>query len=465
MGTANPLAIPMGGVNPRNNLFSLLQTANRAGLVSEAEVQNIQVKILDLLKDVIISFTSNQSSSVTEETAQNLLRSIIYCLDFYCMKMDDQPTLIQTLQSADIKDIYKEGLELLGLYVEETKKLCRRVKAEKLATGLIAYNTTIDKAIPDFFSGYDIRFQAHDSTADIDIDYPLMFDDMNIKGILYIRQYLEKLSLENAFCRLFTPKDIEYLLKSYGRTYHIRYEDYLLNICEIVLTNAICSKMLDNPASKIIISPAEGSMLKGDLNRAAPEELPSIIKRAANKMIAELSITEPAIIDYVHRYEAELLARLKSALQHDTLSKLVITTAVSNTPEMTFDPGKKMDNHRFRLLVQRVLNCTEPSEKAGIIMTNITSVTDFIDILKADCLFDDEYLTLFEQLGDLEISVLLRIVFCEELRAAGSLEDAVAGLSKGYIDWKDQLIMFLQNISPYRLKTIAALIESQESGQ
>ncbi|HBQ85887.1 MAG TPA: hypothetical protein DD811_05345, partial [Syntrophomonas sp.] len=225
------------------------------------------------------------------------------------------------------------------------------------------------------------------------------------------------------------------------------------------------SKMLDNPASKIIISPAEGSMLKGDLNRAAPEELPSIIKRAANKMIAELSITEPAIIDYVHRYEAELLARLKSALQHDTLSKLVITTAVSNTPEMTFDPGKKMDNHRFRLLVQRVLNCTEPSEKAGIIMTNITSVTDFIDILKADCLFDDEYLTLFEQLGDLEISVLLRIVFCEELRAAGSLEDAVAGLSKGYIDWKDQLIMFLQNISPYRLKTIAALIESQESGQ
>lgn len=463
MGTANPLMLPLGGVNPRNDLSSLLQEANRAGLVSEAEVQNIQIKMLDLLKDVIISFTSNQSSSVTEETAQNLLRSIIYCLDFYCMKMDDQPNLIQTLQSGGIKEVYKEGLELLGLYVEETKKLCRRVKAEKLATGLIAYNTTIDEAIPDFFSGYDIRFQAHDTAADI--DYPLMFDDMNLKGILYIRQYLENLSLENAFCRLFAPKDIEYLLKSYGRTYHIRYQDYLLNICEIVLTNAIFSKMLDNPASKIIISPAECSILKNDLDRTAPKELPSIIKHAANEMIAELSITEPAIIDYVHRYEAELLARLKSALQHGTLSKLVITTAVNNNPEMTFDPGKKMDNHSFRLLVRRVLNCTEPSEKAGIIMTNINSLTDFIDILKADCLFDDEYLTLFEQLGDLETSVLLRIIFCEELRAAGSFEDAVASLSKAHIDWKDQLIIFLQNISPVRLKTIAALIESQETSQ
>lgn len=463
MGTANPLRLPLGGVNPRNDLFSLLQEANRAGLVSEAEVQNIQIKMLDLLKDVIISFTSNQSSSVTEETAQNLLRSIIYCLDFYCMKMEDQPNLIQTLQSAGLKAIYKEGLELLDLYVEETRKLCRKVKAEKLATGLIAYNTTIDEAVPAFFSGYDIRFQAHDTAADI--DYPLMFDDMNLKGILYIRQYLENLSLENAFCRLFAPKDIEYLLKSYGRTYRIRYEDYLLNICEIVLTNAIFSKMLDNPAGKIKISPAECSILKDNLNRAAPEELPSIIKSAANKMITELNITEPAIIDYVHRYEAELLARIKGALQHDTFSKLVITTAINNTPEITFDPGKKMDNHRFRLLVQQVLNCTESSEKAGIIMPNITSVADFIDILKADCLFDDEYSILFEQLGDLELSVLLRIVFCEELRAADSLEDAVAGLSKGHIDWKDQLIMFLQKISPARLTTIAALIESQEGSQ
>lgn len=452
----NKSAVLLGELNLRNNLFSVFQEAHDSGLISESEIQNIQIRMLDILKDLIIIYTSNQSSSVKEETAQSLMQSIIYCLDFYCMKMDNPDSLIQNLKSAGIKEVYKEGLKLLYAYVEETKKLFMRVKNQRLTTNLVAYNSSIDEAIPDFFSHYDVRLSAHDTAAGI--DYPLMFDDISIKGILYIRQYLEKLALENAFCRQFAPKDIEYLLKNYGRTYRIRYQDYLLNICEIVLTNAIFSVMLGNSALKLNISRTDYALLEEKLRLAARDDIPSMIRQAVNRMLAELNMTEVGIADYIHKYESELLARLNNALQYGTLDRLVITVAgTSESDQTTFDPGQKMDNDKFRRLVERVLNCTEPTEKAGIILTNISSLIDFIDVLKADCLFGDDYMALFRQLGDLEISVLAGTVFSEELRTA-SLYDAAWGYSEGHIDWKNHLAMFLQSLSPDRLKTIASLI-------
>jgi hypothetical protein len=285
-----------------------------------------------------------------------------------------------------------------------------------------------------------------------------MFDDMSIQGILYIRRYLEKLSLENTFAQLFPPKDVEFLLKSYGRTYHIPYEDYLLNICEIVLTNAIFSAMLENSTLEIKISRRQYSLLENQFKRLGPDNLPSVIRQAINRLIAKLRIADPIMIDYIKQYESEMLARLKNALQNGTLAKLVIATEVSEINSITLDPGKQMDNERFRLLVQQILECSEASEKASIIMANVTSVTDFVDLLKADCLFNEDYSALFKQLGDLELSLLVSIGLCEELRACASLQDAVFGLTVQRIDWENELIMFLQSISTERLKTIESLI-------
>jgi hypothetical protein len=58
----NTSIVPSGGLKLGNSIFSLLQEFHSSGLISESEIVTVQAGILDILKDLIISYTSNQSS-------------------------------------------------------------------------------------------------------------------------------------------------------------------------------------------------------------------------------------------------------------------------------------------------------------------------------------------------------------------------------------------------------------------
>jgi hypothetical protein len=441
---------------PRPSFPALLQEANHCGWLSEIEVQFIQAQIMDLLKNLIKQYTSMASSSIRTETAQNLLLSILYCIDAYNRDSNDPYGSIREIKSRGLKDIYQQGLELVRKSLQETEKLYARVKAEKLVTPLIAYNNSI-AGISAFFSSYDVRFGAHQAACDI--DYPLLFDDTSITGVFYIEQYLKKLGWENDFCRLFAAEDIDWLMENYGRAYHIPYQDYLLNISEIVLTNAVFTVMLGNPVRKLNLSPFEYSLLQNKLKGLATDALPAAVSQAMRTAMAELDV-ESALANYFQPYAAELSARLKHALKQGTLSKLVITSSVQeHTGEISFDPGKKMDNKRFRGLVKRLLDCNEPSAKISLIMSNIASLIDFIDILKADCLFEQEYLLLFQQLGDVELAILTRMALGDELRNTDSLDKALAGKLEPDVEWKGQFVAYLKSIPCDRLNKVENLIQ------
>ena len=51
----------------------------------------------------------------------------------------------------------------------------------------------------------------------VTIDYPLVFDDMRVRGMTYIKDYLEHLAIETAYCTLFSIEDINRLLYDFGR--------------------------------------------------------------------------------------------------------------------------------------------------------------------------------------------------------------------------------------------------------
>ncbi|AJY77309.1 hypothetical protein VN24_25555 [Paenibacillus beijingensis] len=42
---------------------------------------------------------------------------------------------------------------------------------------------------------------------------------------------------------------------------------------------------------------------------------------------------------------------------------------------------------------------------------------DYLDMLESDCLYGDEYDALFHAFGDMELAILAKIVFYEELRS------------------------------------------------
>ena len=199
-------------IDPDNYLLSLLDEAYRTEVISEATLQNFQLQITEVLRDLIIRYSSGESSSVPIEIADSLFQSILFCMDTFCGEIPTPATCLDELRNRNMKDVYQEGLALVRSKVHEANRLYREVKALRVGTSLVAYNSTIDEAIPGFFKSYDPAFNAHDTTASI--DYPLAGGDPNARGVLYMRNYLEKLKLENLFCKRFGEEDINQLLEN-----------------------------------------------------------------------------------------------------------------------------------------------------------------------------------------------------------------------------------------------------------
>ncbi len=201
-----------------------------ASFLTQEEIGTLQAGILQLLSEEILRYNRRQSSSVRVEAAQSLLESMLYSITAY---LDTQPEPAVVLRTQSLEDLREKGMDLLKRYVEESKTLLKEVKATRTPTELIAYNQTIDHAIPEFFLTYDPQFDAQNG--DALIDYPLLEDDWSIGGILYIRNFLTQLKKENAFCAKYGKNYIRALLLTHGVKHHLDYRDMLINIPELIL--------------------------------------------------------------------------------------------------------------------------------------------------------------------------------------------------------------------------------------
>lgn len=130
--------------------ISLFHEGLRVGVLNFHEISYIQGQLMLILKDLIQRYTRGESSSVTTDTAQSILCSILYAIDAYLYHLDDPDQAIQMLKKANIKEIYEKGVEVVRQCFEETKQLYREVRKQKLDVAVDAYNLTIDESIPVF---------------------------------------------------------------------------------------------------------------------------------------------------------------------------------------------------------------------------------------------------------------------------------------------------------------------------
>ncbi|MGE5543999.1 MAG: hypothetical protein ACM3UW_03420 [Bacillota bacterium] len=112
--------------------------------------------------------------------------------------------------------------------------------------------------------------------------------------------------------------------------------------------------------------------------------------------------------------------------------------------------------------MEDLLACTDPAGKVQLILSRVKSLVDFIDIFKADCLFDNDYRVLFELLGDMKLSILARIIFVDELLErpdAFSLSRAISSSRSAETKWVNQLAGFLL-LSEERHQTIESPLKN-----
>ena len=206
-----------------------------AAFLNPEEIAALQSRMMQILSEEILYYTNGKSNSVSTETAQSLLESMLYCITAYLDTLADPSDALQT---RDLGELYQKGLALVNQYIEDAKKLLIEVKATRVQTDLIAYNSTIDCDIDQLLKCYNPRFEAQNTTplsATAFIEYPLSKDDMSITGIIYIKNYLTQLKLENEFCAKYSKNHIRSLLFTHGAKHHLDYREMLVNIPELIM--------------------------------------------------------------------------------------------------------------------------------------------------------------------------------------------------------------------------------------
>jgi len=444
-------------INRHQLTLSLITEGARVGVFNQAHVEKMQIQLVTILNTAILEYTHQESNSVKTETAHNIFQSILYCCDYFLLSLslEDAATVLLTL---DFNDLYFRGLQRVKDDVDQTKIIEAKVQSTMLDIPLIAYNDSINESIPDFWQNYDEYYDAHNTPALI--DYPLLKDDMSWAGILYIKNYLEKLLLENEFALCFSQQEVIQLLENYGEKYCMDYREMLINITEQILKNVLCSALLKKNIS-LSISEAECTTLEKQLKGLTENECRTQLEYAMQNIFVELQIANSELQQYLKSFIDTFSPQLVNAIRTNSLAGLIVIDHDHSYIDCAhyYRPGENLSDEQLRLVIDELQHCQDGQAKFAVIKSEIHSLEDLIEVLGSYCIFDEEYNVIFSQMEEHDLAVLVA-----DLRDDYELVDDkfVFNVDRWHrteneLYWQKQLISYLLNANPSTYENVLQL--------
>ncbi len=389
-------------INLNNKYYfqSLVKEGNERNVLSNRQVENIQINLFSLLKDYVNRYTSYESSSVRTEKAQQLLESICYTIGAYLKTVQGVKNQMELLNSGNMKELFYSGLNLLKEYVEESKLLLKNLQSEALRINNLAYYNTIFTGIPEYFRDCDIKYAPQDGAGSI--DYPLAIDITDLEGIEYIKEYLLRLSMENTFCKHFNESSIEQLLNGY----HTDYPDLLINIFEITLINVTGLVLINKDIYQLNITESDRYLLKIKLDSLTADQLQEQLKQAVLELYNVMKIDNNKLLQYMLKAVYPISRRLIQLLSMDKLEMMFISFKdIKTNKEPDFQDGEMMEDELLRDLIEEMQDCRYTSDKITLIKNKVHSLGDLIEVMEV-CFYGEEFNEIFKLLSETEISAL-----------------------------------------------------------
>lgn len=441
---------------------SLLFAGGEAASLPISEQMNYQAETAALLADGIRLYTAGESSSVTEDTAARILGSITYAIDARTAALDSPGALLRELRGQGVRGIYREGVKIVRACLEETKALFQKISDSKLDIPLAPYNEMIDAAIPEFLKTYNVEFNAQ--STDCLMDYPLAFDDNPATGIFYLNRYLKNLLTETEFCACFPRKDILRALVGYQVKYEIDVKDAPLNLFTVLFDQSVFAALAGNETDGLTVTPEQSLKLVEALAGLDGREIQKRIGDAVTRTAERLPRENPELLPYLRRSQAQLTDRVLQTNGYGNLLNLVLVKGEDpGAGQDVFTDGERLEDSKFTHLAELVGKCESAEEKIRLILNNIRSSKDFIDLLEADCLYGDEFKRLYGALGDTELALLGKSVFSDELRQdklrlTAPLLDHYQKIAEQ--DWQAEYAEFLKGLPDERKSAVEKLVNS-----
>lgn len=280
---------------------------------SDTERQLLMERIYGLLRRQTAKYLSGDSTSVSVETATELLRSIVFTLRF---ALDETGTAEKQLLSCDLAELLLQGQRLLQKKLADTKRLWERACLTAPQIPNAFFQDTL-KGFDAFFKHYDWWYFAHQIPCPI--DYPLCIAvPETLQGVSYVEQWLRKLLMENWLLSRFPQQAVRNLLSALAPDYW----DYPLNLCEQPMMNAVGSVLLKRSAFSLQLSADDCERLCAFLRGCT--DLQAELNRAAARAAAELCAPKEAE-HYLQAVIADALPRLQAAIATGNLRAVFVS--------------------------------------------------------------------------------------------------------------------------------------------
>lgn len=282
----------------------------------EEALFSLQVRLLQLLDRYIARYTCGDSSSVLQETAQQLLQSLYFTLNI------DQNNLAAsalTLYNVDLNQRYAVGISTIKHKLQYGKKLWQAACLSAPDIENWSLQDTL-QSIGTFWQCYDYHFAAHEIPCDI--DYQLCHPvPASLQGVDYINRYLEHLLTEHKFLQHFERDTTKQLLQGYCADYR----ELLINLYEPVATNSIGLALLHRDIHKLDITPHEQQELLAFFLPLSKTEAIIKLQQAAVAVCQDLQVQQTKIKPYTKQLAVELYPRIEAALLQRDLSGIFLS--------------------------------------------------------------------------------------------------------------------------------------------
>ncbi len=357
-----------------------------------------------MLTDKYRKYTSNDHSSISVEKAQQLMDSILYCINGYLNSVNVDSNSITTSDYNSANALYERGLELEKENFSYAKELLINIKNTALKIDNMSYQDTIFGGLDIFFKKYDVLYAAHETPADI--DYQLCFEVIDCTGVEYILKYLEQLYIENIFCNKFDEKDIKALLMGYNQDYRVM----LLNFFEVVLQNILGLELISSDILRLNIYAEDRLILQEMLENLDLFELQDKLLIALDSILDKLDIKDYGQVEYAKKATIKISYDIKHCISIKKIDKIFITSDYTKDEvASTYKDGVQMSSKELRKFISEMQECRFTSDKIAMIKSSVHSLRDLIDVLDT-CIWDDEYVEVFKLLSQVELDILCQIV-------------------------------------------------------
>ena len=307
-------------LDERNYFKTLIEAAYEEQMITEADILNLQMQILQLLDEIVYKYNGVDSSSIRKEIMEDISNSNIYSISIYLKSFRNPDEAIKSIKEQGLEIAYQEGRKKIDRMLNIIRLMYIKVKQNKLNIENDTYNDTIMGGIQGFLKIYDPDFKAQDMK--ITADYPLYNNLIGkLDGVEFIKEYLSSLYLENLFCKKFSEEKINYLLYGYSHDY----KELIINIFEIVLLEVIACKLVKRDIQDLSISIAELNEIYLMFEDKDKVEIENIINEAYKEIYNELILGNEELQRYIKKNLSSVIEIITNAVRQNTLDKVFIT--------------------------------------------------------------------------------------------------------------------------------------------